>query len=228
MAKIYTDTAGTSTANDGLTLDLWIVPLTARLAGATPATITSELQAAVREFYLQSNAWREQVGPYNVYAGADLVWLNPVDAYSSVLYIHNAWLDLPDDGGTIPLEAYTVRPTDGREDSRPLGYSTPDPYVLRLYPKPTENLGQCLWVDATLVPLPDATRLPNIAASHHYEPILEGALSRLLVMPNKPWTDPVMGMAYRQQFRRRCVQWRDIAGRGYNGADVPFSFPKFA
>lgn len=228
MAKVYRDTAGATTANDGLTLDLWVQPLQVRLSGATEQVITTELQAAIREFYLQSNAWREQIGPYNVYADADLVWLNPVDAYSNVLYVHAAWLELEDNGGTVPLQAATSRPTDGMTDSVPRYYSTPDPYVLRLYPKPSEGLGAVLWVDATLVPLPDATRLPNIAASHHFEPIFEGALARLLAMPNKPWTDPVMSMAYRAQFRRRCVQWRDIAGRGYTWDDAPMQFPSFA
>lgn len=228
MAKVYRDTAGATTANDGLTLDIWVQPIKLRLAGATDPVIITELQAAVREFYLQSNAWREQIGPYNVYANTDLIWLNPVDAYSNVMFVHGAWLELPDDGGTIQLAALNVRPTDGRTDSRPTHYSCPDPYVLRLYPMPSEALGTVLWVDATLVPLPDATRLPNMAASHHFEAILEGALARLLLMPNKPWTDPVMGMAYGRSFRRRCIQWRDMSERGYTWEDAPMQFPKFA
>jgi len=59
MTTVYCDTAGTSTANCGLTVDLWMKPLIARLPGATEGTIRCELGAAIREFYLQSRGWRE-------------------------------------------------------------------------------------------------------------------------------------------------------------------------
>lgn len=226
MATIYCDTAGATTANCGLTLDLWMKPLLARLAGATESTVRCELNAAIREFYLQSGAWREQVGPFNVYAGQDLVWLNPVDAYSNVNSIRSVWLEEATAGRTI-LKPQNGRDTD-TEPGKPTHYSTPDPYVLRLWRVPEASLGAVLWVDATMAPLPDATRLPNIAASHHFEPILEGALSRLYLIPNKPWTNPVIGMRYSQTFRRRCIEWRAVANQGYGRADPGWQFPRFA
>lgn len=225
MATVYCDTAGASTANCGLTLDLWQKALQARLSGATESLIRCELNAAVREFYLQSNAWREQIGPYHVYAGQDLVWLNPVDAYSAVTYVRGAWLETAD-GKTI-LRSQNGRDTDTTPGD-PEYYSTPDPYVLRLWRVPDANLGAVLWVDANLVPLPDATRLPNIAASHHFEPILEGALARLLAIGNRPWSDPVMAMRYSQLFRRKCIEWRAISAQGYNRGAAPWRFPAFA
>ena len=225
MTTVYCDTAGVSTANCGLTVDLWMKPLIARLPGATEGTIRCELVAAIREFYLQSRGWREQIGPYNIYANQDIVWLNPVDAYSYVVWVRGAWLQQ----GTerINLQLQTTRDTSPRT-GKPEAYSTPDPYVMRLSPIPDESLGAVLWIDAHLAPAPDASRFPNIAATHHFEPILEGALARLLVMPNKPWTDPVMGMRYSQTFRRRCMEWRSIAEQGYNRADAGWRFPAFA
>lgn len=225
MAIIYCDTAGATTANCGLTLDLWKKPILARLAGVTESLVTCELNAAVREFYIRSQAWREQIGPFNVYQDTDLVWLNPVDPYSNVLQVRGAWLQI--DNVTYPLEPNTTRVTTP-QTGQPMKFSTPDPYVLRLWPTPDKSYLEQLWIDTSLVPLPDATRLPNIASSHHFEPILEGALSRLYAIPNKPWTDPALAMVYLQSFKRRCVQWRDHAGRGYGPADVPFRFPAFA
>jgi hypothetical protein len=226
MATVYCDTAGATTANCGLTLDLWMKPLQARLSGATEGLVRCELNAAVREFYLQSNAWREQIGPYNIYQGQDVVWLNPVDAYSMVTYVRGAWIEDPETGRKV-LQPMTIRNTDNAPGDI-THYSTPDPYVLRLWRMPEESMGAVLWIDATLAPLPDATRLPNIAASHHFEPILEGALSRLLAMPNRPWSDPALGMRYSQTFRRRCVEWRSISGQGYNRSDAGWRYPAFA
>lgn len=227
MGKIFADAAGTTTANDGYTLEMWLQPLRVRCMSATEAVLLSELQAAVREFYLQSNAWREQIGPYSVFSDRDLVWLNPVDLYSNVNYVHAVWLQIPD-RGRIELAPVTQRITEVKTDTYPSTYQCTDPYVLRLWPQATANLGMVLYADVTLVPLPDAQRLPNIAVSHHFDAILEGTMARLLAIPNKPWTDPIMSMRYAQLFRRKCIQFRGQAAQSYMRTDAPWRFPSFA
>ena len=225
MTTVYCDTAGVSTANCGLTVDLWMKPLQARLAGAAEGTIRCELVAAIREFYLQSHGWREQIGPYNIYVGQDLVWLNPVDAYSYVAWVRGAWIQYGDRRvDLVPCD----RRQSGGLTGEPTEFSTPDPYVLRLYPVPDVSLGPVLWVDAALAPAVDASRFPNISATHHFEPILEGALARLLNMPNKPWSNPALAMRYSQTFRRRCMEWRSLSEQGYNRVDSGWRFPAFA
>lgn len=225
MTTVYCDTAGTSTANCGLTVDLWMKPLMARVMGASEGTIRCELGAAIREFYLESKGWREQIGPYNIYEGSPLVWLNPVDAYSYAVWVRGVWIQDGDD--KVVLQPSTYRETDPTTGT-PTSYSTPDPYVLRLYPTPDESMGAVLWVDAYMAPAVDASRFPNIAATHHFEPILEGALSRLYLMPNKPWTNPVLGMQFARSFRRRCIEWRSISEGGYGRGETNWRFPAFA
>lgn len=226
MATIFCDNAGSLTANCGLTLDLWMNPLQSRLPGAVTAQIECELHAAIREFYFQSRAWREQFGPYSIYLDQDLVWLNPVDAYSNVMFVHGAWIEDPI-RGRMNLKPLTFRPTDG-QTGYPMYFQAADPTVLRLWPKPNTAVGPYLWVDASLVPLPDATRLPDMAQSHHFEAILEGALSRLHMMSNKPWSDPMLATRYGQTFRRRCLEFRAISDQGYLRADQGWRFPSFA
>jgi hypothetical protein len=227
MALVYNDTAGNTSANDGLTLNVWIDALQSRLPGATTDLIRSELLAAIREFYFQSNAWREQIGPFRVTSGDDLVWLNPADAYSDVKWVHGCALRLEDDNSVIYLTPLSSRPLQVRSD-RPTHYHCADPYTIRLWPVPDQDYGNILYVDATLVPLPDATRLPNIAVSHHFEAILEYALARIFSIPNKPWTDRPSGLQYLLSARRRAVQFRDIADRGYTKMSNPQRFPSFA
>lgn len=226
MSKLFADIAGATTANDGVTLEVWMQPLRSRLAGATEALILSELMATVREFYLQSNAWREQIGPYSIYGGRDLVFLNPVDNYSNVNYIWGVWMQLADDN-RVDLKPQTVRVTNN-QTGEPTHYQCADPYVVRLWPMPEVNMGMILYVDCSLVPLPDATRLPNIAASHHYDAILDGAMARMLMMPNKPWTNPILGLRLSQTFRRNCIQFRAQAAQGYAKHDPAWKFPSFA
>jgi hypothetical protein len=226
MAKVFYDTAANVTANDGLSTNVWVESLQARLPSASEALIRTELGYAINEFYAQSNAWREQVGPFQIQANRDLVWLNPVDQYSTVKYVFGAWLE--DESGTRTyLTPLLVRDTTVQA-SKPTHFHCTDPYVIRLWPKPDQDYGAILWVDATLVPLPDATRLPNVAVSHHFEAILEMALARILAIPNKPWSDPLMALKYAQTSRRRAIQFRDIAARGYTKTDAVQRFPPFA
>lgn len=226
MTTVTCDSPGCITGSCTRTLDLWMNPLLSRLSGATDAQVRCELRAALREFYYQSRAWREQIGPYQVYQNRDLIWLNPVDAYSNVAFVRCVWIEDPAEGRK-DLKPLQSRVTDGRVDY-PTHYQAADPAVLRLWPKPDADLGAVLWADVTLIPSLDTTRVPEAAHSHHYETVLEGALSRLYMMANKPWTNPDSAFAYGRSFRRRCIEFRSISDSGYLNADRGWQFPPFA
>lgn len=205
---------------------LWQSPLEARFAGATPQIVRQELNAAIQEFYFQSRAWREQIGPYTVTAAQANVTLNPVQTHAKVVFVHQAWIEDPDNG-VRGLKALTVYPTDGQTDY-PTHYYAADPLLLRLWPTPDATLGTVLYADAALAPLSSTAQLPSVAASHHFEAILEGSLARLFLMPNKPWTDLMQAAVYTRSFRRRCMEFRAISDSGYTRADPPWRFPPFA
>lgn len=226
MATVTCDGAPENTANCGETLDVWMKALLTRLPGAVPATVRCELQAAVREFYMQSSAWRDTIGGYRLRAGQNLVFLNPVDAYANVKHVLGAYLDFG--GGDRYELKKLVRPPVGTDQERPRAYYPVEPYTLQLYPTPLTDYGRVLYVYAALVPAVGAERLPQIAVSHHFEPILYGSLSRLYGMPNKPWSNPELGLYFERQFRRRIAQARDEANRGHTNADAPWRFPFFA
>lgn len=226
MSKIFADVGGTTTANDGLTLDKWMQRLTVRFMSAPESLLRAELLDTIREFFKESNAWREQIGPYDIFANNDLIWLNPVDAYSEAVYVKRVWVQ---EEGKTPsfLQPLTMRYTEGTVNT-PTNYSLPDPYVIRLWPMPAVTMKSVLWVDAILCPLPDATRLPNIAMSHHFDAILYGAFARILAIPNKPWTDLMLSMRMSQIFRRDITRLRSQSDQGYTNADPGWKFPAFA
>lgn len=226
MSKIFADVGGATTANDGLSLDKWMQRLLVRFMGAPEALLRAELIDSVREFYKESCAWREQVGPFHVYGGNELIWVNPIDAYSEAVFIRRVWIQKPGENMRF-LEPLSLRQTDGSV-GEPRYFSLPDPYVIRLWPKPDVDMGPVLWIDTTLCPLPDSTRFPNVSLSHHFDAILNVASARIFMIPNKPWTDLALGMRFSQLSRREITRFRSQSDQGYTNSDTGWKFPSFA
>lgn len=226
MATISCDGSPSLTAACGETLEAWIKPLQMRLAGATYGVIKCELQAAVRDFYLRSLAWRDTVGPYPVDASEPYIYLNPVDQYANVQHVIEVYLQY-DEERKRALN-FLTRPPVLRRSAEPDSVFCAEPATLQLSPVTNVSLGRILYVYAALVPPNGTERLPQIAVTHHFEAIMNGALSRLHGMRNKPWTDFGIAADARRQFSRAIAVARDAANRGNAVTDTPFRFPPFA
>lgn len=226
MATITCDASSELTSNCGQSLDVWMKPLLARLRGAVPAVVRCELKAAIREFYLKTSAWREDVGPYNLKANRDTIYLNPVDAFSNVQFVVRAFTVI--NGARRDLVAHSIPFAPALTGEKPEKFHMQDPYTMVIDPIPTADLGRVLFIGASLVPTSDAEKMPAIATTHHFEAILDGALARLYMMPNKPYSDPLRAGAHQINFRRGISFWRDTAQRGNTFMDRPFQFPPFA
>lgn len=206
-------------------LSLWTRPLLAGLPGATPVQIEEKLRHAMKEFYLQSRAWRRVLGPLDVTINAPLVSLNPVDVNTQVVWVRRAWLQ---EGGVITnLKPAVVKVTETRVD-KPSSYYHESPSSLTLWPTPSATLTGVLFVEAALTLADAATVIPDISATHHFEAIYNGALARLLAMPNKPWTDQAAATTYGRMFRRSSMELRAVSDAGYTHSDPPWKFPSFA
>lgn len=207
------------------TFEPWTKEAEARLSGSTPGTNKSQLIAAVREFYFQSRAWRRQIGPYTVTAGDPLVAMT-IDANTTVAHVRSVWIQDPS-RGRVALWPLVQRSTEA-EDDYPRYYTLESPDVLRLWPTPNSTVASALWVDAALSPSLTANVLPDIAQTVHFDAILDGFLARMLMLPNKPWTNPMFAADYRRSYRRRTVEFRNMADQGYLKLDPPWIFPPFA
>lgn len=201
---------------------------------AAPDTlIASKLSDCIREFYTNSGAWREVIGPYNVSALQQVLHVNPVDQYSQFQYVLNAFIFPSTPGGN---QEQPMRPSPRRLFG--LSYQNPGPYPLwywmetpdrmHLYPPPQNSLGKTLWVYGILLPLVNTPRLPPIATTHHLDALVWGTLWRMYMMPKKPWTDATLASQYRKEFKREMLRWRDVANRSYSNATAPWTFPSFA
>lgn len=225
MTTISCDGAG-GASNCGLTLDKWIRALLIRLPGASEATVRCELEAAVHDFYHRSTAWREVVGPLNVSAN-QYVWLNPVDMYADVQHVFGAHTII--NSQRVELRRMTVRePGERPAAAAPDSYYCTEPYTLELYPTPAAALGRVLYVTVALAPTAGTERLPDIAATHHFEGILALALHRLYSIPLKPWTNRQEARENEREASRRIRIARDEANRGHTMVDAPMRIPRWA
>jgi hypothetical protein len=197
-----------------------------RLGGATYALIKSELQCAVRDFYLRSLAWRATVGPYQLFVNKEYVFLNPVDAYANVQHVLDVYIQ------TEPEKRKNLgkltSPPIVKNPGEPTEFFCAEPTTLQLSPVPNTDLGRSLYVRAALVPTPNTERLPDIAVSHHYEAILNLALARMYIMPHKPWTSLELAGAHERRGNRLVNVWKDEANRGNTHTDTAWRFPPFA
>lgn len=207
-------------------LTAWQKALDSRLAGVSPGVVNVELAAAIRDYFLESRAWRMTIGPADLTAPSATQTFT-VDVNTDVVWIHGVWLE-----GTgvtrTDLAAETVRRTDG-QTGLPRRYTTDSvPNVIRYHPTPDVTFPGVVWADVSLAPSAVAVVFPDIAVTHHFNGILEGALWRVFRMPNKPWTDAVAANIARAEFQRRVLEARALSDQSYLRTDPGFRFPPWA
>lgn len=104
------------------------------------------------------------------------------------------------------------------------------PSVLRDLAHPTSTQERCgeAWLALKPVNL-DAVECGGCGDlwSSWYEYVLAGSLYRLLLPPNRPYSNPKLAEYYYKRFRKGVAMARDVSARGYS-AGVPTGFPYYA
>lgn len=231
MALVTVDGGQSSSSVNGQGFDFIVNKVLMEGPAAPDTLVRSKLSDVIREFYTNSGALREQIGPIGLRAGQETVYVNPVDQYTQVQYVLQAWLFPTTPGGS---QKQFMRPTtrqiqtNNLDGPLPMWYWMSDPYTMHIYPIPQTDLGQILWVYGIMLPLTNTGALPDISVTHHLDALMWGTLARLFMMPKKPWTDQTLAADYRKQYRRETLRWRDVANRSYSNATAPWRFPDFA
>lgn len=230
MAILMPDGGQSSVVLNGQDTSYIALKVAQEFPAAPDTLIQSKLSDVLRDFYTNAGAWREVIGPYSLSAGREVIFLNPVDQYSQLQYVLQAWLFPSVAGGNS--EQY-LRPSDHKlfgvnPAPSPLWYWMETPDTMHVYPVPQTNLGQVLFVNAIMLPLVNTPRLPNMAITHHFDALWFGVLARMYMMPNKPWTSLPLAAQYRKDYRREMLRWRDVANRSYSSATPQWRYPSFA
>ena len=199
-------------------------------AGAPDALINTQLQLTLRDFYVTGTAWRKVLGPYSINANVDTIQLNPVDQYSAIVLILDAWF-FPIPGGSTNAKQRVIwspRKIVGTDTGPPVYGWMQDLDHMVLYPVPNQSYGNSLYVYAALRPVINSTQLPTMSTEDHLDALVQGTLARLHRIPKRPWTDARLAAEYQKMYTREKLMWRDIANRGYGPGDTPVQFPQFA
>lgn len=150
-----------------------VEPVRLRLQGLDPNLVTPVWCETVGDFLRRSSCAREWIGPYHVYAGQTDVPLDPVPS------------------GTVrtPLRVeVSGKPLDGD------AWTCPEPAVVRLSWTPDKFISQGFDAWCSLAPSGNSgAPLPLWLHQRWFDTILDGVLSRLLLMGGKPWSNAQIG-----------------------------------
>jgi hypothetical protein len=194
-----------------VTLDTWLRDTLPVLPGAVREVASRELVLAAREFFERSFTWQAEISNVNAKAGDKQYWLSPYDQYSNVIGILGVRFNGND------LTPYNVRPrsTDSSTDTPTHFYTQNAPDSLYLYPTLATDQDDVLDIFVALTPKQSVEHLPRIAAIKFYDAIREGFLARMLMHPNKPYSQPAVAQLHRRNFMSQIGRYMGQAKQGY-------------
>lgn len=191
------------------------LPETMRLCPSAPRVVAlTQIKEACVEFFHRSRCWRVDLAPVVVPANTPTFVPVPPLATVVVDIMSAQW-----DGQPI-----TIKSRQELDDEfggwrallpgeRPQMLTLMDERTVRLIPTST-NPGT-LDVYAAIKPSRDATGLADAQFEEHLEAIATGAAYRLLMMPEKSWTNFDLAAERREAFFNAIRKARNLAKRGY-------------
>ena len=191
-----------------------------QLMGAHPDHVKHSLLITMRDFFSKTSVWTEELPPFNTVVGQQDYPLVSNNNTAEVWAVAYAW------GDSYPIMPLGRQPVFGlTKFGSPIQHRFTCPAIgsIRLVPIPT-NVFE-VTVVGVLVPI--SLDLPDSVRSEFYEPIVEGTLGRLMIEPNKPYTDTNTALYYKRRYTylRQTAQIAALQGR--TDAAIPWSFPRF-
>lgn len=175
---------------------------------ALPTAYNAIRQAAI-EFCERTRLWRFD-DEFTVTAQDCDALLAPAGAV--VHEIECAWFD------GRKLEPASTRWLDDHREGWRTGalsglsayFTQTEPNTVRLVPASAGKARLAMW----LKPDQDADELPDFMADQYNETIAQGALGRILLIPNQSFTNPEMAVAYGAAFQ---VKLDSLSTKGFTG-----------
>lgn len=180
--------------------------------------IEHELKRAAQTLMTRSRVWSMFVPVIAVSADDTTVEVVTGDAQADMVRAEEAWYDGAK-VSIIPVEE--AAKLYGLEWHTATG--TPTAIVqmshaeFRLYPIPTIDATTGLTLRISARPSEASTGIPSDLATRYMDELATGAKSRLMMCPNKPWTNVEMGSALGMAFNSmidRAISQTAFAGKG--------------
>jgi hypothetical protein len=184
-----------------------------RVPGAVDAALLIELFAVMKEFFIETNTWREKLEftalPTTASYSAD------PDAFTYDL--------LPTQGSIARLLAVTDK------EGRPVRATMPQPGTVVLSTAPMSEEVYTAHVVLTVsdpTTRDDYPQFPLWVLNRYFAPILDGLLGRMMSQIAKPYSSPAIAMAHLRNFRKGMSQARVDAKRQNVYAAPTWRFPR--
>jgi hypothetical protein len=182
---------------------------------------------ATLEFCRKTRYWQHDLTPFASVADQETYTLTPPTNTIIVGIIKNIPENLPavSFNGVTIAEAHGYLPAEHESDSAstPEGYYLSiigNEYTIRPYPIVNEDVADAFEVKVALAPSRTATGCDDRIYTDHVETIAAGALSRLLLIPQKPWTNPGLAQMKGAEFRRGCGSARITVSKNFTNASL--------
>lgn len=112
-----------------------------------------------------------------------------------------------------PLTEQQMKSKDD-SDGSPYHYTFTEPLTLNVWPTPEVDLANGLVLELVLQPKYNTTQCPEFLLARHREAIVAKAKALLMMIPNKPWTDPGLAAINEAEFRRKSSGARVSVAKG--------------
>lgn len=190
------------------------------LAAAPSAPLVlKEVRKTLMELCVRTTIWRAYLDPLTVVAGYNTIEITG-DTGATIAELITVELS------GVPLEARTIgwlneNVQDWKTSAGvPRFYTQMRPDELILAPLPASRVSGGLKIVAAQQPARDATTIPAWLYDRYQEEILNGACSRLMLLPNKPWTDEANGADRRDRWISCLGAIKAQAATSYGAAPI--------
>lgn len=115
---------------------------------------------------------------------------------------------------------------DGDADSEPRGWSQKDTTTFTVWPAPKTAQANAITIRAALKPTRASTSCDDVVFEDYAEYIAAGAKARLMLQPNKAYTNPGLVVTQNQLYMQGVNMARQRASRGHTRANLRVKFVK--
>lgn len=175
--------------------------------GAPDALVKQAIMRAANDFCTETGVWSEIQDPTPV---VDNVNEYDLDAPSGaqVITIKSIWM-VNRELVPVTMERLQELIPNWQESkgSDPAYYNCAQDYsTVRIYPIPLGANGAKMTIRAIYAPNQFGTTLPAFLVDKYLDEIMAGAKSRLMIMPNKSWSQPQLAMVNATVFNEGVVK----------------------
>lgn len=194
----------------------WFPDLLPHVPGCPNVVARHELLRAAQAFFAATRAWKVMEPALPVAADQATVTSAPSDPEQELVRVESVEFD----GIDLVLESVdTMTAKYGANwkshTGTPSAFLQVTPGEIRLYPIPSAPASTGVTRTLSVRPSDACTGLPDDLAIRFRDEIQVGAKARLMVMPNRPWTNLTLGTAMNLAFD-------NLTGKGNLGAALSF------